>query len=40
MGENIKGLTPLRRQKLSKNAQEKDNEIKNSLYTSNRNWND
>ena len=35
-----KGLPPLRKMKLSKKAQEKDEKIKWKLHTSNRNWND
>ena len=39
-GKITKGLPPLRRPKLSKKSQEKDDEIKKKLYTYNRNWND
>ena len=35
-----KGLTPLRKQKLSKKAQEKYDKIKRNLKTENQNWND
>ena len=39
-GKITKGIPPLRRQKFGKKAQEKDDEIKNKLYTANRNLND
>ena len=35
-----KGLPPLKRKKLSKNAQERDDLIKNKLFQYNRWWND
>ena len=35
-----KGLPPLKRKKLSKKAQERDDLIKNKLFQSNRWWND
>ena len=38
-GKITKGLPPLRRPKLSKKSQEKDDETKKKLYTYNRNWN-
>ena len=34
-----KGIPTLRRQKISEKSQQKDDEIKNKLYTSNSNWN-
>ena len=34
-----KGLPPLRKQNISKKAQEKDDKIKKKLYTADRNWN-
>ena len=39
-GKITKGLPPLRRPKLSKKSQEKDDEILRKLYKSNRKWND
>ena len=36
----LKKLTPLRKHKRIKNAQDKDYEIKRNLQTANRNWND
>ena len=35
-----KGLTPLRRTKLSKKAQKKQDEIQKNLYEANKWWND
>ena len=40
MEKSTKGLSSLGGYKLSKKAQDKYYEIKNKLYTDNRNWND
>ena len=40
MKKMTKGLPPIRKQTLSKKAQEKNNKIKRKLHTDNSNWND
>ena len=40
LGKCAKGLTPLKRTKLSEKSQKRDNLIKNKLFQSNRWWND
>ena len=39
-GKSARGLTPLKRKKLSKKAQEIQDEIQKKLYEANRWWND
>ena len=39
-GKSAKGLPPLRRTKLSKQSQEKKDEIQEKLYDANKWWND
>ena len=39
-GKITKGLTPLKRQKLSKKAHEKQDEIQKKIYEANEWWND
>ena len=40
MEKSASGLPPLRRTKLSKKAQERQDEIQNKLYEANKWWND
>ena len=40
MKKMTKGLPPIRKQTLSKKAQNKNDKIKGKLHTANRNWND
>ena len=40
MGKSAKGLPPSKRPKLSKKAQEKEDEIQKKLYEANKWWND